>query len=126
MKINPAASDLTYTQRVDEKEDTSDKDFSQHMRDQEQKKKKKDPAEIVVTDEKVKIAIEGFKKEIHAEQNGLIAIPEGQGPGLRVYLKDGSGAVIRQWTGEEFLKLREAANTKTEEPNRGKILDQKL
>ncbi len=53
--------------------------------------------------------------------HGLIPEVQGTGPGLRVTLKDGRGAVVRQFTGEEFLRLREAATG-----NRGKLLDKKL
>ena len=87
----------------------------------------RDPEVIDVTNNKVLDAIEGFKRDIDADQNGLNAVPQGHGPGLRVLLKDGKGTVIRQWTGEEFLKLREAAGQSQEkEPGSGKILDQKL
>ena len=56
------------------------------------------------------IAAHGLKPEV-----------QGNGPGLRVTLKDGRGAVVRQFTGEEFLRLRDAATG-----SRGKLLDKKL
>ena len=69
-------------------------------------------------------AIEVFSEDKQAQESGLMVTMEGQGPGLRVLLKDGSGAVIRQMTGDEFVKLRE---TVSKDPHsRGKILDQKL
>ena len=80
----------------------------------------------MVDEKNVQEAIEGFSKDIHADSNGLKATASGQGPGLKVILKDGSGAVIRQWSGEEFLKLRKAASNDSGDPKRGKILDQKL
>ena len=54
-------------------------------------------------------AVTAFATELQNQTAGLSASMSGQGPGLKVVLKDGSGAVIRQPTGEEFLKLREAA-----------------
>jgi hypothetical protein len=66
-------------------------------------------------------AADAFTHESSAASNGLQAEVDGQGPGLRVTLKDGRGAVVRQFTGEEFLRLREAAAG-----NRGRLLDKKL
>ena len=49
---------------------------------------------------------------------------EGRGPGLKVILKDSQGGIVRQLSGEEFLRLRQGSST---EPRmRGKILDQKF
>lgn len=71
---------------------------------------------------KVDSAVSSFGRETDAIANGLSAEVEGKGPGLRVTLKDGRGAVIRQFTGEEFVRLREAASG----TGRGKLLDKKL
>jgi hypothetical protein len=94
-------------------------------RDQQNPQKDKSFAETLeVTRESVDSAVEEFDSERATQANGLHAHREGDGPGLRVVLKDGSGAVVRQLTGEEFLKLREAASLETQP--RGKILDRKL
>lgn len=71
---------------------------------------------------KVNSAVESFGQEAAALAPDLTAAVEGRGPGLRVTLKDGSGAVVRQFTGEEFVRLREAAAGVP----RGKLLDKKL
>jgi len=71
-------------------------------------------------EQKLDSAIEKFKEE--AKANGLDTQVSGDGPGLRVTLTDGSGAVVRQFTGEEFVKMREGSH----DGRRGKILDQKL
>ncbi|MBS1962780.1 MAG: hypothetical protein JST04_11220 [Bdellovibrionales bacterium] len=71
---------------------------------------------------KVNSAVEAFGADTGVAANGLSAEVVGQGPGLRVTLKDGRGAVVRQFTGEEFVRLREAAAG----TNRGKLLDKKL
>jgi len=71
---------------------------------------------------KVNSALAAFEQESAAALQGLKAAIEGSGPGLRVTLKDGTGAVVRQFTGEEFVRLREAAAG----TNRGKLLDKKL
>jgi hypothetical protein len=66
-------------------------------------------------------AVGEFAQDGAITSNGLQAEVAGQGPGLRVTLKDGRGAVVRQFTGEEFLRLREAASA-----GRGRLLDKKL
>ncbi len=76
------------------------------------------------TFEEVRKAVDDFRADAQAAKNGLQAEVSGQGPGLRVTLQDERGNVIRQLTGDEFLRLREAA--KVSEHPRGKILDQKL
>jgi hypothetical protein len=69
-------------------------------------------------------AIELFQADEATVANGLKASIEGQGPGLRIILTDVNGGVVRQFTGEEFLKLRSAAAPGAHRS--GKILDQKL
>jgi hypothetical protein len=117
----PAVSDaMRSMSRVNEKHD-ADADARKERREQEQRQKNDDnlPTEFV-TDEKVDQAIQSFSQEVQNRANGLTADKIGHGPGLKVVLRDGTGAVIRQFTGEEFLKVREAV------ANRGRILDQKL
>lgn len=75
--------------------------------------------------EKIDQAVEAFQTELDAQANGLNASVVGNGPGLKVILKDNAGGVVRQLTGEEFLKLREATSPLAGN-GRGKILDQKL
>lgn len=75
----------------------------------------------VLDEDTVDTAVEAFAQDSAVLANGLNAAVEGQGPGLRVTLKDGRGAVVRQFTGEEFVRLREAAAGP-----RGKLLDKKL
>ncbi len=77
-----------------------------------------------VKDGQVSQAVEKFGHEAIAQANGITATAVGKGPGLRVVLKDAGGRVLRQYSGEEFLKLREAAADDTR--GRGKILDQKF
>ena len=69
-------------------------------------------------------AVQSFKNDEAAQAHGLSATVEGTGPGLNIHLKDCNGAVLRQFSGEEFLKLREATGKSV--GLRGKILDQKL
>jgi hypothetical protein len=76
-----------------------------------------------VTDEAISAAILAFRSDNQAQTQGIEAEKQGEGPGLRVILKDGTGAIIRQLTGEEFLRLREAASQDGRVS--GKILDQK-
>ena len=79
---------------------------------------------LVVTDEKVTLAMETFHKDPVTQANGLTAVMEGRGEATKIVLKDVSGNVIRQFTRQEFLKL--SAHAKQDTHNRGKILDQKL
>lgn len=82
-----------------------------------------EPEEFPGPDE-IHLAVEGFKADAQALQNGLCANLEGRGPGLRVILTDKSGNVIRRLSGDEFVKLRDASLP--EAPTCGKILDRKL
>ena len=69
-------------------------------------------------------AVEIFRSEVTKNANGLDVVMEGAGPGLKVILKDTQGGVVRSFTGEEFLKLRNAAYLGGRQS--GKILDRKL
>lgn len=96
----------------------------QSGQEQEPKNPDEDKTPIVqVNSENVEAAIIAFRGDVQAQAAGLRAQAIGQGPGLKVILKDGTGAIVRQFTGEEFLKLREAVKDGRAS---GKILDQKL
>jgi hypothetical protein len=92
--------------------------------DRQNPKDQAPPRVFEVTEEKVEQAMSNFLTDSETKYSGLLASLEGKGPGLRVILKDGTGTVIRQFTGEEFLKLR----VESQEDGRksGKILDRKL
>ncbi len=78
---------------------------------------------LAVTEKKVADAIDAFQSE--ASQNaGIQVAMQGSGVGLRVVLKDVSGTVVRQLTGDEFLKLRDGSSVDLKA--RGKILDRKM
>ncbi|MBI2712290.1 MAG: hypothetical protein HYX41_05455 [Bdellovibrio sp.] len=79
-----------------------------------------DPA----SDEDVGKAVHDFLTDKQTQANGLSATIDGHGPGLKVVLRDGNGIVVRQLSGQEFLKLRRSVSK--EAPVSGKILDQKL
>lgn len=93
---------------------------------QNQQKSNDEPEldEFVVDDDKVDAAMAAFSADLQSQSNGLEISKAGHGPGLRVVLKDGRGATVRQFTGEEFLRLREVVSK--EGRVRGKILDQKI
>jgi hypothetical protein len=123
MKVAPTADFVRYVNQVQEKRD-SEGGQQNSGRDQQgnQKNREENPEIFEVTDEKVGLAIQSFQHDAQALANGLTAQLQGAGPGLKVILKDGAGGVLRHFTGEEFLRLREAvANGKS-----GKILDQKI
>ena len=123
MKIAPLIEAQRFINQVQGKKDTDGHARQQH----EQQKKKKEPEIAETMDaspDTVSAAIQAFQIDKDTQGSGISAEMDGRGPGLRVVLKDGSGAIIRQFTGEEFLKLREAVQQ--DGRVRGKILDQKL
>ncbi len=129
MKINPFSEAFRFIGLTTARD--RDPGSPQGQTQDQRQGKKKNPADteaqvetIEVTDEKVKLAVEAFGSDAHAKSNGLAASVTGQGPGMRVVLRDRSGATLRQFTGEEFLKLRASATQDT--GRRGKLLDQKL
>jgi hypothetical protein len=69
-------------------------------------------------------ALQTFKDDPQTQSSGLSAEAEGSGPGLRVVVKNASGGVVRQFTGEEFMRLREALSG--DKKGRGRLLDQKF
>jgi len=118
-----------YLQKVREK---SEKDeFSQHDNNQNTPNKKNKDSKENDSSFKKQInlkTIEGELKQFTEDQQiqnaDIHTSINGSGPGLRVVLKDGKGAVIRQFTGEEFIELRKIADR--EDKKNGKILDIKL
>ncbi len=107
--------------QVREKADADGNSRNQH---QEQNQKRQEREEHEASAKDVDQAIQSFDGDARNRALGLKAVREGTGPGLRVVLKDGYGAVVRQFTGEEFLRVREAASL--DGKGRGRILDQKL
>lgn len=94
---------------------------------EDSKKQKQEAFDPQLIDE----ALAAFKSDATAQEHGLSAEVEGAGPGLKVSLKDCNGTTVRQFSGEEFLRLREVSALKPGSTNsptakRGKILDQKL
>ncbi len=115
MKIRTVQSAVVSPYKVGEKSDKEG--FSQNQRDAQDRQTSEEP-EVEVTDEKVSQAIDAFGAELKEREGGLHAEQVGSGPGLRVVLKDGSGRVIRQLSGQDFLKMRQAVSLR--------ILDQKF
>ena len=87
-----------------------------------QNKEKDEKEEFEPTLEAVEAAIETFAGDETNLSHGITASAQGQGPGLKVVLKDASGGVLRAVSGEEVLKLREAVMNGQKS---GRILDQK-
>ena len=131
MKVGPLTESVRYLNSVHEKREPGEDAGQgsgqqyQHQQNHQNPDQSGENSQQVfdVSDEKVGVAIEAFRRDGQAQAHGLSAEMVGKGPGLRVTLKDGSGAIVRQFTGEEFLKLREA--TALGRPS-GKILDQKV
>lgn len=72
-------------------------------------------------------AVIAFHADPATQASGLTAVLEEGAPGLRVVVKDVNGTTLRQFSGDEFLRLRgNAAAGSQDTRGRGKILDQKL
>jgi hypothetical protein len=119
MKISPVLPRTAYAAMV---KDNPKRGYSGHSDDKsnESREEKSDSA----SREEVSQAVNDFQTELENQIDGLNASVVGAGPGLKVILKDEEGALVRQLTGAEFLRLRQASDEET--PTVGKILDQKL
>lgn len=106
--------------KVTDKDNNKQGGAGQNAYERQKKDEKKE--EVPVTAEEVQSAIETFSGDETNLSHGITAKAEGNGPGLKVVLRDGSGGVLRSVSGEEFLKLREAV---TQGKKSGRIIDQK-
>jgi uncharacterized protein YlxW (UPF0749 family) len=128
MKINSVTGPTGYPTQIREKQE--DSSSQSHQQNPEKKdsdsdqKTQENREEFDNSPEQIKQAVEAFEIDSLAQANGLHASVEGTGPGLKVVLKDGAGGTIRQFTSEEFLRLRQTASKDLK--TRGKILDRKL
>ena len=132
MKISPFARVLDYLTLVREK--SEDRAFYQENSkqggsDSQKNPETKDPkpetvVETPITSADVDQAIEAFQTDLGRQENGLNVSIVGSGPGLRVILKDPEGAIVRSFTGKEFVRLRQQSTQGGR--LRGKILDQKF
>lgn len=122
MKIAPLIDAVSFLGRVQKKDDEN----RRNSRDQnpDQKKKKEDEKDEEQSQQSFEASVESFKNDPQTKASGLSVSTTGSGPGLRVVLKDNQGSVVRQISGEEFVKLREEVAKSSS--GRGKILDRKL
>jgi uncharacterized FlaG/YvyC family protein len=123
MKINTYPNNVVQMfERVNGK--NADKQGGSGSNAHEQSKKEQEKKEeFEATVESVQKAIEDFAANQTNQTHGLSATQEGNGPGLKVTLRDATGGVLRSVSGEEFLKLREAIQSGSKS---GRILDQKV
>jgi hypothetical protein len=128
LKINPFSNVIPLTSAVRSKRNEGDGGGARQHYDPNQNRKdgerEKDPERFdprLIDD-----AVQSFTEDAAAQAQGLSATVEGTGPGLRIQVKDCNGTVLRQFSGEEFLRLREATSAQGPGLRRGKILDQKL
>lgn len=126
MKINPLISYPNYFTdpahaRVSEKQNV-DPEGDRETPQQQLKDGNEDSPETFP--ENLEQAVEDFQKDQQVQNNGIQASVEGQGPGLKVVLKDAQGGVLKALSGEDFLKLRSSVLKISGKS--GKILDQKL
>lgn len=128
VKINPLAGALPFaekgTDRVHAKDEPTEENLGgQNRQDRDEKRRRQgdETPKVEVTDKNVAQAIDQLGGELRAEHTDIQASMEGSGPGLKVVLKDGRGAIIRQMTGDEFLQLR----TSVGPHSKGRLLDKK-
>jgi uncharacterized FlaG/YvyC family protein len=95
------------------------KDQKKNQRDNEEKRDEQRPADSRAVEQ----AMNDLRSTPHFTQTGLSVEMLQSVGGLRVRLVQPGGAVVKEMTAEEFLKLREAS---VESQPRGKILDQKF
>lgn len=114
--------------RTDKDGDNGREQYSRFQQQEEEKQASqqapKDNGASQENPEELEEIVEHFSDDPTPHAIGLSAAAEGRGPGLKVVLKDPNGGVIRHFTGDEFLKLRESLLH--ESKARGKILDQKI
>ncbi len=124
MKINPLTAGQSILRLVSSKDDAQPRD-EQRRQPRQQYPQNKKPSDLTDKElaEEIEKAVGSFAADEQTRASGLSATAEGTGPGLRIVLKDSSGSVVRQFTGEEFLDLRKASGKDSRA--RGKILDQK-
>ncbi len=121
---SPAAGVLRL---VTQKDDANSRDEPEERGQQQSRDESANREKSAFSDKELAEAVEkavgSFADDAQARASGLSVIAEGTGPGLKVVLKDASGSVVRQFTGQEFLELRKGASKDSRA--RGKILDQK-
>ena len=125
MKVNFATTPIASFDRIRSAESGKDapkRDSQEQPRKEDENTSDSDKGFSESVSEVLATAVDAFSHDDAVTANGLSAALEGKGPGLRVTLTDGRGAVVRQFTGEEFLRLREAATV----TKRGSLLDKKF
>jgi hypothetical protein len=124
MKINTYSGNVVQMfERVNGKSADKQGGAGSNAYDQNQNKKDEEKGEFEATVETVQKAIDEFSTNETNASHGISATQEGNGPGLKVLLKDSNGGLLRSVSGEEFLKLRQAIQSGAKS---GRILDQKV
>ena len=129
MKLQSVLDSGIYLSKVkekSEKDELTQHQQKQNLQDNNQKKQQEseDTFDKAMNNEKLASEVSQYALDEQLQNLGIQASIQGNGPGLKVVLKDGKGAVIRQFTGEEFIELRKM--TENEDRKNGKILDLKL
>lgn len=122
MKITSLTQAIGLLNRVQSKGEGQSGRDSQQQRQQQSGREQEQKREV--SEQEMNTAVAEFRADPQTRESGLTAETEGHGPGLRIVLKDSNGAVVRQLTGEEFMRLRQGVSK--DQRSRGKILDQKL
>ncbi len=124
VRINSTVNTIQLIDQVREQRETNEDRDPDGRRHDQGEQRKKDETPYSATQEQVEQAARDMAKDEQTRASGIQVALEGMGPGLRVTLKDADGSVLRHMSGEEFVKLREAAREGA--PKRGRLLDRKL
>jgi hypothetical protein len=122
MKVNVVTPMTQAFERISGKTSDKQEGAGQNAYERQQKKDEKNENRKPPTPEELQQAVDVFAHDTFNAEHGITAESQGQGPGLRVILKDAGGGVLRNVSGDEFLKLRE---TVRDGKKSGRILDQK-
>lgn len=108
--------------RLKQEEHSSDQGHPQHHPSEQDQSNSEQNSDSQL--EELHQALSEFQNDQQAQAHGIQASQLNTDSGIKIVLKDSSGVVIRQLSGDDFIKLRQS---NTQEPRvRGKILDQKL
>jgi hypothetical protein len=124
MKILPLIRSATSVESPRKKQDGGGDGREAYQRQKKTEKdhpQERDPEQF---ERALSDAREEMERESSAVIPGLKTEVQGEGPGLRVVLKNADGSVIGQYSGEDFLELRSRVKDVTLKS--GRLLDRKV
>lgn len=115
MKI-PGSSPLSivWSKKADDSNEKK-KDKKEDPSQKESQEKETQAYELSIQEAELQAAADALRLQ------GMTAEIYGKGPGLKVTLRDGMGSIVRQISGEEFVRMKEIADA----TRKGRVLDRK-